>query len=301
MSHRYGIVAGMPKTILTHDGGFHADDVFAVATLLLLDADAAIVRTREKDRIAKADIVVDVGDVYDEAQNRFDHHQTCGAGLRKDTVPYAAFGLVWKKFGETLCGDSEIAFRVEETLVVPVDANDNGVSLALPTTQSLFPYEISDAIHAFVPTWREEGASYDSSFSEAVSFAKKLLLREIKRAEAVVYGGRAVEEIYRSTLDKRLVVLPDDYSWKNTLAHFPEPFFCVHPKNGGWRLSAVRDNPRLFVNRKDLPKKWAGLRDAELTRITGVPDAVFCHRNRFMAAARSKEGALALAKLALSL
>jgi len=48
-----------------------------------------------------------------------------------------------------------------------------------------------------------------------------------------------------------------------------------------------------------LPAEWAGLRDAELARVTGVADAVFCHRNRFMAVARTKEGAVALAKLAL--
>ncbi|MEK7088001.1 MAG: MYG1 family protein, partial [Patescibacteria group bacterium] len=41
------------------------------------------------------------------------------------------------------------------------------------------------------------------------------------------------------------------------------------------------------------------LRDAKLAEVTGVPDAVFAHRNRFMAVARSKEGAIALAKLAL--
>ena len=33
--------------------------------------------------------------------------------------------------------------------------------------------------------------------------------------------------------------------------------------------------------------------------ITGVPDAVFVHSKRFMASAKSKEGALKLAKMAL--
>ena len=53
------------------------------------------------------------------------------------------------------------------------------------------------------------------------------------------------------------------------------------------------------MNRRDLPEGWAGLRDKELARVTGVSDAVFAHRNRFMAVAKSKEGAIALAKLAL--
>ena len=50
---------------------------------------------------------------------------------------------------------------------------------------------------------------------------------------------------------------------------------------------------------KDLPESWAGLRDQELINATGVSDAVFVHRNRFMAVAKNKQGAVRLAELAL--
>ncbi len=107
-------------------------------------------------------------------------------------------------------------------------------------------------------------------------------------------------DAYRASSDKRLILLDEDYSWKDTLARLPEPLFVIHPQEETWRLYCARDNPRIFKNRKDLPESWAGLRGDEFARVTGVPDAVFCHRNRFTAAARSKEGALALAKLALT-
>ena len=45
--------------------------------------------------------------------------------------------------------------------------------------------------------------------------------------------------------------------------------------------------------------EWAGLPEEELVRVTGVPDAVFVHLRRFVAAARTRDGAIALAKLAL--
>jgi len=48
-----------------------------------------------------------------------------------------------------------------------------------------------------------------------------------------------------------------------------------------------------------LPSAWAGLRDAELQKVSGVEDAVFCHRALFTAVARSKEGAIKLAQIAL--
>jgi len=53
------------------------------------------------------------------------------------------------------------------------------------------------------------------------------------------------------------------------------------------------------VNRKNFPKLWAGLRDEELQNVTGVPDAIFCHRGLFLAIAKSKEGAIKLAQIAV--
>ena len=46
--------------IVTHNAKFHTDDVFAVATLLVLYPDAKIIRTRDEALVKTADIVVDV-------------------------------------------------------------------------------------------------------------------------------------------------------------------------------------------------------------------------------------------------
>lgn len=290
----------MYREIVTHDGKFHADDVFAVATLLLLEPGAVVTRTRSEERIKNGDIVVDVGGVYDASAKRFDHHQVGGAGIRENTIPYAAFGLVWKEFGEMLTKDAQVACRVEEVLVVPVDANDNGVDISIPSLKDISVYDISDAIRSFVPTWLERDEDMDTRFKEAVSFAKKIVLQEIGRAKAVVAGEKRVEELYQLAEDKRLIILDEDYSWKGALARHKEPLYVVHPQNESWRLYCVRDNPHLFVNRKDLPKAWAGLKGAEFSKVTGVPDVIFAHRNCFMAVAKSREGVLKLAALALT-
>lgn len=290
----------MQQTIATHDGKFHADDVFAVATLRLLNANSAVTRTRDSKVLEASNIVVDVGGVYDESLGRFDHHQKGGAGMRANSVPYASFGLVWKAFGQKLCSDKSVANRIDDVLVVPIDANDNGVDLSSPTIDGVSSYELSDAIRAFVPTWQEGFEPLDSSFDEAVVFAKRIIQREIVKAEAFVAGQRMVETAYENSADKRLIVLDEDYSWKGILSGFPEPLYVVHPQNDTWRIYSVRDNPHVFANRKDLPESWAGLRDEPLAKVTGIQDAVFCHRNRFMAVAKSKEGALELAKQALN-
>ena len=65
-------------------------------------------------------------------------------------------------------------------------------------------------------------------------------------------------------------------------------------------LSCYRDRTGSFASRMDLPTSWAGLRDEGLAAVTGVPDSVFCHLNLFIAGARSFEGAVRLAELALN-
>lgn len=125
-----------PVTLTTHNGGFHADDVFACATLeLILEKEGrpfAVSRSRDPELMAQSDIVFDVGGVYDPAHERFDHHQEGGAGKREDGIPYAAFGLVWKKYGEQLCGSEAVARRIEKHIVEPIDAFDNGIDLFTP-------------------------------------------------------------------------------------------------------------------------------------------------------------------------
>ena len=51
---------------------------------------------------------------------------------------------------------------------------------------------------------------------------------------------------------------------------------------------------------KPLPESWGGKQDEELAQATGVQDARFCHRGLFMITAKSKEGAIKLAELALA-
>ncbi|MCJ8749141.1 hypothetical protein PDJAM_G00172810, partial [Pangasius djambal] len=61
----------------THNGTFHCDEVLACYLLRQLPEykDAEIIRTRDPVELARCDIVVDVGGVYDHKQHRYDHHQ----------------------------------------------------------------------------------------------------------------------------------------------------------------------------------------------------------------------------------
>jgi uncharacterized UPF0160 family protein len=289
-----------PVRIITHSGTFHADELFACAAILIfLDGKPyEIIRTRDHEVIETGDYVVDVGGIYDPAINRFDHHQHGGAGVR-DGVPYSSFGLVWKHFGEAICGSKEVALSIEHRLVYSVDMGDNGVETYTPVRPDVHPYLLHSLVMAYRPTWKE-GALQDVRFAELVPLVRTILEREIICEQDRIEGALLVRAAYERTDDKRIIVLEGGYPWQAELTKYTEPLYVVKPKNQGanWEVECVRNDVRSFTNRKSLLEAWRGKFDEELALATGVPDAVFCHNTGFVAVAGSREGALKLAELA---
>ncbi len=287
--------------IVVHDGKFHADDLFAAATLrLLLKGDCTILRTRDPKEIEFADYVIDVGGVNDPGQKRFDHHQHGGAGTRDNGIPYAAFGLVWRKYGDDIAGSAKVAARVDARLVAPIDADDNGYSL-VQSIHSTAPYSLQSMLYALRPTWKEDVSAYDTAFMELLPFVEKIIMREVTQAAAGLEAAEMVETAYKNALDKRCIEIDKNYPFKETLGAHTEPLYVISPRpaDGFWKVECVPKGAYGFENRKSFPEAWAGLRDADLVKVTGVQDAVFCHNGRFLCVAKTKEGAWALAKAAL--
>jgi uncharacterized UPF0160 family protein len=292
-----------PISIVTHSGHFHADELFALAVLSLkFEDNIDITRTRDEAKFAQADYVVDIGGVYDAEKCRFDHHQHGGAGNRENGIPYAAFGLVWKQFGSELCGSQDIADVVEEKLVQPLDAHDNGMEIFQKVSEHVEPFTLSKMIHIFNPTWTEGMEEFDTIFKNLIPIAKQIIKREIKIAQDKELAKENVIQAYTNATDKRLIILDAAYPISEILSEYPEPLFIVRPDStpGLWKVSTIRDNMHEFKNKKDLPKAWGGKRGEELAQVSGVADATFCHQGLFIAIAKSKEGAIALAQLAVN-
>jgi uncharacterized UPF0160 family protein len=290
--------------VATHSGSFHADEVFALAALTLLGEPVEIVRTRDADAIAAADVRVDVGFASDPATGDFDHHQREGAGERPNGIRYASFGLVWREYGARLCGgDDTVAERVDRSLVQAVDANDTGQAVVAPVLDGGRPMTVSGVIGALNPTWEEDLAPEEerARFDEAVALAGRVLEREIASAAAAQRAVRLVSDAIASAGDPRVIALDRDVPWKEVVVgSAPDALFVVYPKRQGWGLEAVPRVLGSFENRRDLPEEWAGLDGPELARLTGVDDALFCHAKRFLAVARSREGIAELAAQALA-
>jgi uncharacterized UPF0160 family protein len=289
-------------TIATHNGTFHADDVFAVAILLLLEPDAKVIRTREENLIDEADYVVDVGFIYDPKNRRFDHHQQGGAGIRENGIQYASFGLVWKEYGEKLAGGEKQSQIIDKILAQPLDAHDNGIPIAEYRFDNIRSYTIVDFFYSFLIKADETEENLFNIFMNNVELATSLLKREIEKAKNTVMSEESVTKIYESSQNKQIIELDKDYRWHEVLMNKPEPVFVIYPRNAGdWGVKAVPSTTRVFgQNRKNLPEEWGGKINEELQKITGVKDAIFAHRGLFMAAAKTKEGAVELAYKALN-
>lgn len=290
--------------VATHPGNFHADDVFAVAALRLAHGDDAVdvVRTRDADVQAAADVRIDVGGVDDPQTGDFDHHQKGGAGERANGIRYASFGLVWRHVGVDVAGSEEAAASVDERLVQGVDANDTGQTIMESLVEGVRPMTVSGVVAARNPAWDEELTSdeEDARFLEAVALAQGILAREVAGAAAFQRARELVRAAIDRAEDPRVIELDRNMPWRETvIAGAPDALYVIYPKSDGWGMQAVPVAAGSFYNRLDLPADWAGLSGAELAAATGVEDAIFAHVGRFYASAGSREGITALARQAL--
>jgi uncharacterized UPF0160 family protein len=284
------------KTIVTHDGNFHADDVFSIAAVKCIFPSFNLIRTRDIEVISKADIVLDVGGEYDPESGRFDHHQRGGAGEREDGTPYSSFGLIWKKYGLAICqGNQEVANSVDSSLVSTIDAIDCGYVKGVATGISL-----SQTISMFNPTWQEEG-DFDTCFNEAVGFASLVLARFIASANGGISAKAIVAKAITDAEDPRVIVLEKYTPWKRTVHALSEvALFVVYPSpSGQWKIQTVPAELGSFEDRKPLPKIWAGLSGKALQEVTDLDDVIFCHNGLFIAGAESFESAMKMVAIAL--
>lgn len=308
--------------IATHSGRFHADDVWAVAALNLIFPGCELIRTRDMELLSQAKFVVDVGGVWDAASGRFDHHQKGFVGARDSGVVYASAGLVWKSYGarcvevvaQRYVGHQvsseqarQIASAIDHDLVQYLDMSDTGTARNAPGS-----YGLSAVISGFNPTWMEEQNAGSaeaaealrlSQFKRAMGFAEEILINAVKYRVGAMLAASQVRQSEIIEDGQVLFLKNGSLPWSSLVRHeMPTVLFVLSHSvaDDRYMLHTVPTAPDNFIARKDLPAAWAGLQGEELAAVTGVPDAMFCHNKRFIAAAKSYEGALQMIRLALA-
>lgn len=298
--------------IITHDRVAHADETFASAILRLAFGQVTVRRTRDPDilsREAGADgtFLLDVGGRYDPTRRLYDHHQPEGAGYRdaqNGEWPYATAGLVWQDYGAQAIrrlhptldesGVAEIVKHIDDTVLKYIDAVDCGVRLRTAGPS------LSAVIGSFNSAWFEQETD---NFPLVMDLAQVVLSNFIKRYAGKVLARNKVRQS-EARLDGRILVMEACIPWVTVVAEeMPDVMFVVYPVGDEaegdvqWQLRAAvyaDMSPRI-----KLPQSWGGLERQALARVCGDHDAVFCHRSRHLAGARSLDGALCMAETAI--
>lgn len=297
----------MIRLIVTHNGRFHADDVFAVAVLRRLCPDAVITRTRDKAILEnkQPDIVmVDVGD------GEYDHHGK-NMPLRPNGEPYSSAGLIWRDFGVVLLDqearrilgirlDDEdlcrMRIRIDRQFVIFIDRGDNGVMLREDdggkTTFSSIVSNMNSRLY--------DKMTSDEAFYKALSFADMSIDALISAQLSAYYGREEFFKIIQEQNNPEILILDEPVDWKPHVRSNHKVVYVVHPKaDGGWTVACAPDNAADRKLRKPFPQEWCGYKDYELEFISKVDGAAFCHPGGFIAGALTRSSAIALAVAAL--
>lgn len=297
--------------LVTHSGGFHADELLSTVVLSQLFPKATLVRSRDAEMTSPdaGKLIYDVGRAYDAEAGIFDHHQRPNP-LRPDGQPYSSFGLIWAHFGRAFLQalavpDADIEalhLAIDESFVLPIDLLDNGAmepSGAGPLAGLLLP----TLLETLKPVFDDRGPGRDdAAFQAALPVARAFLEAAVRTKAAKRRAEAVVQQAIAAAGAARVLELPMGMPFRAAIerAGADHLLFVVHPRDGDWALNTIRKGGDTFESRADLPASWAGLTDAALEQASGVAGAKFCHNARFIAVADSRDAVLAMAEKAVA-
>lgn len=235
--------------VAVHPNPHHADDVFCVACITILNPNINIIRTRNEEELSKADFRIDVGGKYDPSTGDYDHHQkefderhtNPNVAKHKKGPKFAAFGLIWRHYSKDIITKildhlnkvtnktwnitddilDYIDDSIMEGLVASISAMDNGEqrtyyldagSIRLPT--------IVKFIQNYNPCTWIEGLDYNSFFFKAVDMARNYLEREVIKLYGQVQAVDPVLEAVNKAEDG-FMILDQFLPWNPIFTRFP--------------------------------------------------------------------------------
>lgn len=220
--------------VITHDGVFHADEVFAVAQLILYyakkDMKVILGRTRDKkdleDYLQDPEVwVLDVGGQFEPHLKNCDHHQDGNLQAANMLV----FLCIWNEMWST-----PVAAKIEDFLEGISDWDTNKNNSLVSYRGSGYKFQtISQTIAGF----NREPDNHEKQiarFGKALNFAVNILHNEIHKAEMEV----AAERIYDNAIEvTRTCCMFEEFCpiWKSK----GEWQYAIMPNPNGWSLNSA--------------------------------------------------------------
>lgn len=334
--------------VATHNGRFHADEIMACAifkhfietvlpTQYNMTFDLKIKRHERNDpALENAHILLDIGQEYDPARGRFDHHQAGGAGGRVRScddsnpqgvdIPFSTCGLIWFACGRFITGEMDKScyrdgipshvprfFRIDSRLVRSIDASDNGLTMPRGYTYNTEEGSVNidgAPLHASVCIGQFNRDTSDelqqlTQFNKALAMAEMMFANMVELTFAWSQDQAKVQAALKQKRKNRAVlILREALSWQEHIFRSPDaaPVRLVisryGPSSETWCVTTVNVKSRRL---KPLyfPKSWRGLTGKELCQKAGINGLVFCHAQGFTLRAKTIAAAIAAAEKAL--
>lgn len=273
---------------------------------------------------------------YDPDKLRFDHHQrsfnetfasvTKTEENRLNKVKLSSAGLIYCHYGLEILKKlspvkedhflNKLFVKIYEGLIQEVDGIDNGIPMFDGEPVYTISTHLGARVSRFNATWNETG-----TVDEMSRFEKAMVITLEEFQDRITYFSTAwwpARELVHAAIQSRFSVhesgkileLKQACPWKSHYFELEEEMnlgdhvrFLIFQDESAknWRVQAVSLNEKSFVLRTPLYKSWMGLRDEELTEVSGIPGCIFAHANGFIGGNKTREGALSMAIKTLQL
>lgn len=199
-----------------------------------------------------------------------------------------------------------------------MDGIDNGVSVAEGDLRYHVSTTLSSRVGSLNAPWNHMASAQEINqrFHAAMQVTGLEYLNHLHSlltvwwpARAIVQGALDERKVYDE--EGRIMVLFHYCPWVQHLfeiersnaavAERPVLYTIYQDSGKSWRVQAVPVSEHSFESRKGLPVEWRGLRDDVLSDKLGLPGCIFVHASGFIGGHQTKEGALKMAQLALTM
>ena len=298
------------KYLITHSGGFHADELLSSVVLKFLYPKAKIIRSREQKWITPSSdkIIYDVGADYNSGIKIFDHHQR-PSPLRKDGQPFSSFGLIWKHYGKAFLEKNkifaedidDIHLEFDTKFVLPIDLLDNG-AINLSSGGTLSNLSLPVLLENFKPAFDDTSpTANDDAFHQLLPIIETFILSIIRNFASKLRAEKIIKALINSLGSSEILELPKAMPFQSAFerSNANHILFIVYPRGSEWTLNTIKLSENTFEQRASLPASWAGLTNKDLETASGVIGAKFCHNARFIAIAETRDAILKMAEKAV--
>jgi uncharacterized UPF0160 family protein len=291
--------------IITHDGTFHADEVFAISLLkMFLGSKVSVTRTRARHELDQAlknpqTYVIDVGREYMPKMKNFDHHQRAFNARWKDGTLFSSCGLVWHHLKQLNYFDGysrAVVHAIEENLIKKIDKHDNGVKnwalvsmIAMCNRAENTPDDFNRALgvaHAYL-----ENMFYQENANETNMAIFRRDLQEYDEGEIFISSIPVKNSPILSELSRNTNALVVVYKTVDE-----------HGGTDKWYARALKKYNEDLEEpiAADAPEHIRGLSGDQLSKKADIKGGIFVHRSGFVCGAENKTAALLYAEVMLA-